>query len=275
MAEWIERVDRGTNTTILNEHVLRYAFAVPLIHTSSVWADLGCGTGAAAAEAVRDTFGGRLILVDKDAEALNLARREFELGEVVALEADLANASDLRRIKETVLTGHPGGHRCITCFEVVEHLEDFEPLISQLVELAEEYACTIALSVPNDAFTGVDNPYHETVWGEASVEELRSLLPHAHVFGAQYPFTGSCIHVEEQPTHHEIGIDVATDRVPSHFLLLFGPRSTDVRSLAGVTPVDLDEQRAWERRRESDLDYYRQWAEELASREPSDRPVSP
>jgi 2-polyprenyl-3-methyl-5-hydroxy-6-metoxy-1,4-benzoquinol methylase len=271
MAEWIERVDRGTNPAILHEHVLRYAFALPLINGSSVWADLGCGTGTAAAEATQSAFDGRLILVDNDPKALDLARREFHARELVALEANLSDQADLSRIEEALSRGGPDGHRCITCFEVIEHLDNFEPLIGKLVNLAETKACTVALSVPNDAFSGVDNPYHETVWGEASVQELRSLLPKSHVFGAQYPLSGSCIHVAEQPMSHQIAIDAATNRVPSHYLLAFGQQATEVTSSAGVTQIDLDEHRAWERRREADLDYYQQWADELAGREAAER----
>jgi 2-polyprenyl-3-methyl-5-hydroxy-6-metoxy-1,4-benzoquinol methylase len=270
MAEWIERVDRGTSPVILHEHVLRYAFAMPLINGSSVWVDLGCGTGAAAAEALQGAYRGRLILVDNDPTALDLAQREFHADELVSLEADLSDPAELSRVEEALSQGGPDAHRCITCFEVIEHLDNFEPLIGHLVNLAETKACTVSLSVPNDAFSGVDNPYHETVWGEASVEELRSVLPKTHVFGAQYSLSGSCIQLPEEPTRHQINVDVAADGVPSHYLLAFGPRATEVTSAAAVTQIDLDEHRAWERRREADLDYYQQWADELAGRRPAD-----
>jgi SAM-dependent methyltransferase len=270
MAEWIERVDRGTSPVILHEHVLRYAFALPLISGSSVWVDLGCGTGAAAAEALQGAYAGRLVLVDNDPMALDLAQREFQAGELVTLKADLSDPADLSRVEEALSHGGPDAYRCITCFEVIEHLDNFEPLIGHLVNLAETEAYTVTLSVPNDAFSGVDNPYHHTVWGEASVEELRSLLPESHVFGSQYSLSGSCIQLPEEPTRHQVTTDVNVDRVPSHFLLAFGPRATEVTSAAAVTQIDLDEHRAWERRREADLDYYQQWADELAGRSPAD-----
>jgi 2-polyprenyl-3-methyl-5-hydroxy-6-metoxy-1,4-benzoquinol methylase len=274
MTEWIERVDRGTTPAILNEHVLRYAFAMPLVRTSAAWADLGCGTGAAAAAAAEGRFGGRLILADNDAGALAAAQRELQAaGEVVAIEADLTDSADLDRLEKAIVSGDAEEHRCITCFEVVEHLDDFGPLIDRLVRLAEVANCTVCLSVPNDAFTGVENPFHETVWGEASVEELRSLLPETHVAGAQYALTGSCIQIDEQPAQHRLVVDVAPDRVPSHYLLVFGPRTAELRPAARIDQIDLDQQRTWERQREADLDYYRQWAEELAGHLPADRAV--
>src|SRR5215211_2750748 len=246
MADWIERVERGTNPVILNEHVLRYAFAMPVIRGSAAWADLGCGTGAAAAEAAEGGFGGRLILVDNDAGALAAAQQELQSGEVVAIEADLSDSADLDRIELALVKGGPDEQRCVTCFEVVE---------------------------PNDAFTGVENPFHETVWGEASVEELRSLLPEAHLAGAQYALTGSCIQLDEQPSQHRLAVDVPPGQVPSHYLLVFGPRAAEVHPGARIAAIDLDEQRAWERRREADLDYYRQSAEELAGDLRADRAV--
>ena len=273
MTDWIERVERGTNPVILNEHVLRYAFAMPVIRGSAAWADLGCGTGAAAAEAAEGGFGGRLILVDNDAGALAAAQQELQSGEVVAIEADLTDSADLDRIELALVKGGPDEQRCVTCFEVVEHLDDFGPLIGRLVRLAETAGCTVCLSVPNDAFTGVENPFHETVWGEASVEELRSLLPEAHLAGAQYALTGSCIQLDEQPSQHRLAVDVPPGQVPSHYLLVFGPRAAEVHPGARIAAIDLDEQRAWERRREADLDYYRQSAEELAGDLRADRAV--
>jgi SAM-dependent methyltransferase len=273
MTNWIERVERGTNPVILNEHVLRYAFAMPVIRGSAAWADLGCGTGAAATQAAEGSFGGRLILVDNDAGALAAAQRELRGAEVVAMDADLTDPADLDRIEDALVNGDPDEQRCITCFEVVEHLDDFAPLIGRLVRLAETENCTVFLSVPNDAFTGVENPFHETVWGEASVAELRSLLPEAHLACAQYALTGSCIQLDEQPAQHRLVVDVAADRVPSHYLLVFGPRAAELRPAARVDQIDRDEQRTWERQREAELDYYRQWAEELAGNLPADRAV--
>ena len=270
MTDWIERVERSTNPAILNEHVLRYAFAMPVVRGSSAWADLGCGTGAAAAEAAQGSFEGRLILVDNEARALEAAQRELRGAEVVAMDADLTDPADLDRIEDALVNGDPDEQRCITCFEVVEHLDDFAPLIGRLVRLAETENCTVFLSVPNDAFTGVENPFHETVWGEASVAELRSLLPEAHLACAQYALTGSCIHLDEQPAQHPLAVDVAPERVPSHYLLVFGRRAPEARPAARIAQIDLDQQRTWERQREADLDYYRQWVEEAAGRLPAD-----
>jgi hypothetical protein len=246
---------------------------MPLIRGSSVWADLGCGTGVAAARATQGDHKGRLILVDNDEEALELARCEFQASEVITLRADLADSAEIGRVEQALLRGDPDEHRFITCFEVIEHLDNFEPLVGRLVELAEESACTVALSVPNDVFSGINNPFHETVWGEASLDELRSLLPRSHVMGAQYPLAGSCIQLDDRPGRHQMTADAIRGQVATHYLLAFGPRATEVSPVAAVTWVDLNEQRAWERQREADLDYYQQWADELATPAPADDSV--
>lgn len=265
MVEWIERVDRGTDPVIFQEHVLRYSFAAPLIQGSSLWADLGCGTGAAAADALQGRFAGRLVLVDKDAAALAAAAREFDSNEPISVEADLADTLGFGRVEDALLKNDSEGRRCITCFEVIEHLDDFGPLIGRLVELADASTCTVALSVPNDAFSGVDNPYHRTVWGEASVEELRSLLPQSQLVGFQYPLTGSSIELANA-SQQEVTVESPEERVPSHYLIVFGPRAPEVVPVAGVRRLDLDERRAWEQRLNADLDYYRQLADGLPGR---------
>ena len=119
--------------------------------------------------------------------------------------------------------------------------------------------------MPNDAFSGVENPYHRTVWGEASVEELRSLLPESHLVGFQYPLTGSSIELANA-SQQEVIVGSAGERVPSHYLIVFGPRAPEVVPVAGVTRLDLDERRAWEQRLNADLDYYRQLADGLPGR---------
>src|SRR5436305_1635701 len=50
---------------------------------------------------------------------------------------------------------------------------------------------------------------------------------------------------------------------PPHFLAAFGPRAGSVAGTAAVVHTDLDEQRAWERQRESDVAFYQHAAAEL------------
>jgi hypothetical protein len=270
MANWIERVDRATDPAILNEHALRYRFAAPLIESSAVWGDLGCGTGAAAAQAV-GRFNGRLVLVELDAEALEAAAGEQISAEVVPVHADLSAPSDLVRVRDALVGGNSAGSGCLTCFETIEHLVDFVPLVTLLAELAEEERFTVALSVPNDAFTGVENPYHRTVWGESSVEELRRLVPEP-VLAHQYALAGSCVQeVSQEPATYAASVEVSSERIPSHHILVFGPRAREVAPVFGVVQADLASSRRLETAREADLQYFRRIAEDAGALRTADK----
>jgi hypothetical protein len=57
--------------------------------------------------------------------------------------------------------------------------------------LADHHDFTVSLSVPNDAFWSIENPFHHTMWGEGAFEELRRLLPADHVVARQFALQGS------------------------------------------------------------------------------------
>ena len=253
MNVWEERITRGTNAAIRVEHDARYRMAAPAIRAAPVWCDLGCGNGIAAASALDGRFDGRMVLVDLADEALDHARRELQAADTVTLRADLAAEEDLRRVRDAVLDGGPDGG-CVTCFEVAEHLTSFVPLIEMLVGLARHHGFTVALSVPNDAFWSIENPFHHTMWGEGAFEELRRLLPEDHVVARQVALHGSLIQVEGAvDSGHSVEVEPPTGTTPTHFLVVFGPGATLFAGTAQVGEADLVEQRRWERQRESDL----------------------
>ena len=254
MIDWQERITRETGAAIRVEHRVRYAVAAPLIARAPLWADLGCGNGIAAAEALDGRLPGRIVLVDASEDALGQATREFE-AEVSALQADLAAGADLERLREVLTSGDAEGG-CLTAFEVVEHLADFVPMIELLVELAAEHAFTAVLSVPNDAFWAIENPYHLTRWGEGAFAELRSLLPEGHVVVRQHALQGSVAVIEgSEQERRTVSIEPAPAPVATHFLVAFGPAAEQLGGAADVAGADLLEQRRWERQRESDLAY--------------------
>jgi len=255
MPDWQERIDRGTRPAIRAEHELRYAAAAPIVRASDTWIDLGCGNGLAAAAGIGDTYEGCAVLVDVDADAVELAAQTVAAREVVALTADLAVAEGVERVREQVAAGGENATVCITCFETIEHLASFVPLVELLAELAEEAACTVVLSVPNDAFFGVENPHHATMWSEAAVEELRGLLPAEHRRVQQVMLQGSAL-VEAGEDTQEVAMVSATADVPTHELLAFGPLAGDLAITSRIVQTDLDEQRRWERQRESDLAFH-------------------
>jgi hypothetical protein len=217
-----------------------------------VWIDLGCGAGVAAADALEDRFGGHAILVDAAQDALDEATAIVSAGTTTAVRADLADQADVARVRTAALEAGPGG--CLTCFEVVEHLSTFVPLLELMVELTTEHGYSAILSVPNDAFWALENPFHQTMWGEGAFEELRRLLPEPHVIARQVPVTGSAIVLEDLTADLAVpAVPVERDRVPSHFIAAFGPRADTLRPLAFATAADLDGQRTWERQREAQL----------------------
>jgi SAM-dependent methyltransferase len=257
MADWQERITRDTKPSIRVEHDLRYAVAAPLIQDAPAWVDLGCGAGVAAADALGEAQLGRVVLVDADADALDQAGRDLRARDTARVQADLATDEGVATVRDA-LGETPG---VITCFEVIEHLTTFVPLIGALIELAEQ-GWTVVLSVPNDAFWALENPYHETMWGEGAFEELRRLLPEDAVVARQIPLDGSHLVVDDRPLDLP-AVTPRADAIPSHFLAAFGPRAGELAPRALAIPSDLDGRRTWERQRESTLAVLEAELEEL------------
>jgi hypothetical protein len=251
--DWQERITRDTNPAIRIEHDLRYRLAAPVIREAPVWGDLGCGNGLAAASALGGPIEGRAVLVDVAEDALRQAEREIQAGGAVTIRADLAADEDVRRVRDALLEGGADGG-CVTCFEVIEHLTSFVPLMDMLVELATAHGFTVALSVPNDAFWSIENPFHHTVWGEGAFEELRRLLPEDHVVAQQFALHGSLMQVDgEQDGRQAIEMAAASGAPPTHFLVGVGPNTAQLTGGAAVGMADLVEERRWQRQRESDI----------------------
>src|SRR5439155_4885616 len=107
------------------------------------------------------------------------------------LPGDLTDPAHLQRVGEALLA--LGNEPVATCFEVVEHLSSFLPLMEWSSMLARERGATFVLSVPNDAFWSIQNPHHLTAWGEGAFEELRQLLPADHTLLRQVALSGSAM----------------------------------------------------------------------------------
>ena len=253
MPDWQERITRHTHPDVRVEHDIRYRLAEPLILGARTWADLGCGNGVAAADVVGGPYPGRAVFVDVEQEAVDSAVAAVGAAEPVGLVADLTDPDALARVRETVLQGE--GPRAITAFEVIEHLSTFVPFVEMLSELAEAGEATVLLSVPNDDFWALDNPFHASMWGEGSFAELRSLLPGGAVVAHQLALQGSAV-VPEGHDGEQVNVPIKPDAegaVPTHFLAAMGPQAGLLTVHAGVAQTDLDEKRRWERQREADL----------------------
>jgi SAM-dependent methyltransferase len=251
MPDWYERITQETPPDILAEHDLRYALAAPLIAESKLWCDLGCGNGIGAATALAGRRpGGRVVLVDNDAEAIAAARSELGVADAVSLAADLASRDGLARVREHV-AGEEG--TLITCFEVVEHLESFAELVTMLCELVEGGGTTVVMSVPNDAFWNMRNPYHLAAWGEGAMAELRSVLPPGHVVLHQVALSGSAVLPADAEERFDVQMQARAAGEPTHFIVAMGQHAERVQPGAQVAQVDTVAQRSWERQREAHL----------------------
>jgi Methyltransferase small domain len=254
MSNWQERITRDTTPGIRIEHELRYRAAAPLISRDGAWADLGCGNGVAAAAAFGTARARRMVLVDLDADAVASAAQELDAPDATQLAGDLTDPEILDAIGESLLS--VPGERLVTCFEVVEHLASFVPLLEWSVELAREHRVTFLLSVPNDAFWSIQNPHHQAVWGEGSFAQLRRLLPAQHTLLRQLALSGSALasYDEHSPETHDVVVEVGGPAaVATHFIAAYGPRSGELRRSAIAAETDMLAQRRWERERESNL----------------------
>ncbi len=266
MPDWQERIDAGTRPATRAEHALRYALAAPLIHAAARWADLGCGNGTGAADALGDEpYGGSALLVDRDQAVADAAAAALQARETTALALDLADAGALASLREQLADDDS---LLVTCFETIEHLSDFAPLVTLLLELAARPQTTVLLSVPNDDFWAIENPHHRTAWGAGAVAELRSLLPAGHVAFQQVVLEGSALAPLDAEVSTEAAVALAPG-VPSHLLVAFGAEAAKVAAAlpqARVAQADVAEQRRWERQRESDLLYHVAAVRELETR---------
>jgi SAM-dependent methyltransferase len=252
MSDWQERITQETAPAIRVEHELRYRLAAPLIAAAGTWADLGCGNGLAAAAALGAERPGRLVLVDRDPDVVARAALELAGEDAVELPGDLTDPGLLGQIGEALVAGD--GTAVVTCFEVVEHLATFLPLIEWSTQLARERGVTFLLSVPNDAFWAIQNPHHLTSWSEGAFEELRRLLPAEQTLVRQVALAGSALIPWEEQETHELSVQAGgAGTVATHFIVAFGPHHEQLSRFALAAQAEVLEQRRWERERESNL----------------------
>jgi hypothetical protein len=254
---WEERISPTSDALLVGEHEARYRFARHAIEHADVWCDLGCGTGAGSVRALGDVLPADVVLVDADPEALDAVGRTFGDRTPETRQVDLTSTDELAALGERLTSG--GGAVLLTCFEVIEHLVDFVPLLEWLGAMADGGA-TVVISVPNDVFTSVKNPFHLTMWGSSTVEELRGLLPADHVVATQVALAGSAVAPLSDPTPQvPVTASVELTGVPLQYLIAFGTRAGELETSAVVLAADVVAQRVWERQREVDNEYYR-WA---------------
>lgn len=262
-----ERIAPTSAPELVAEHEARYRFARPAIRGAGTWCDLSCGTAAGSSRAMEGELPPRVVLTDIDPDALAGAVERLERSrdgagdgagvgsgiesEVVDLTSPLALDGLCRRLEEGP------GPLVVTCFEVIEHLPTFVPLVTTLLELGR-HGATVVVSAPNDAFSGVTNPFHVTSWGSSSVAELRQMLPADHVVAHQVSLEGTAVAVPGQPLAAPLlAPDGQFDVPPLAYLLAWGPAAAALGPCSVTSVSDTLAHRVWESQRDVDNRYFR------------------
>ncbi len=160
-----ERVVPGqVDCDLWNEHFARYLFAARLARRKRVL-DIGCGTGYGAAELAR--VAASVTGFDSSPEAIALACSAYPVPNLHFL---VASAS--------AIPFHDAAFRLITCFEVIEHLADWQTLLQEAHRLLARGGQFI-VSTPNKLYYAESreqvgpNPFHIH---EFEYEEFKEVL---------------------------------------------------------------------------------------------------
>ena len=168
-----ERVIPGkTDPDLMNEHWARYQFAEPLVHGKLV-VDAGCGVGYGSAFLATSA---RLVLaLDTSAEALGAAREEYAHPKVALINADCGR-----------LPVPDASVDVISAFEVIEHMDDWQTLISEAARVLAPHG-QLLVSTPNRIYSQESreelNPFHVHEFEYSEFEsELRKRFPYVMLF---------------------------------------------------------------------------------------------
>lgn len=162
-----ERVVPGQVTDdLMNEHLVRYAFASGFVREGMRILDAGCGTGYGTYALAQDSPLTRVTGVDISPEAIEYARLNYVGDNCVFTVADLERSEWPSESFDLVVS-----------FEVIEHIKQPEIFLRCIAEALSKEGCLI-VSTPNrkmysDAIPGYHNPFHVK---EFYHEEFVSLL---------------------------------------------------------------------------------------------------
>ena len=237
------------------EHEVRYRAAAAIIAEAALWCDLGCGTGTAAAAALEQPPA-RAVLVDRDPALAEEAAGRVGAG-AVALAADLARPEDVERVRAAILDGE-GETRVVTCFETLERLETFVPLVEMLADAGERHGVTVVLGLPDDALGAPADAARRSTWTEAAFEELRRLLPDDTVEVPQVALAGSVVLAGRTAgeIELELPVSVPVEEVrPTHRIVAFGPAAPRLLPAGAAGPYDAAADRAASRLRDAQLEH--------------------
>lgn len=165
------------HSTSFQEHITRYIFAADYVK-GGVILDAGCGTGYGAAYLARR--GAKAVFgVDIAPEAIEYSRTHYEDDSVSYSVMDCANLGFPDETFDAVVS-----------LEVIEHLADPEPYLSEMRRVLKADGVFI-LSTPNKAIHSPNsdrplNPFHFKEYGIAELEEkLSAYFGVVALFGQQ------------------------------------------------------------------------------------------
>lgn len=180
MAEFTgERVIPGqVDVDLWNEHFARYAFATRLARKRRVL-DAGCGAGYGSSELAQTAAS--VIAIDVAATAVNYARANYAAANLTFLQASCSQ-----------IPFRDASFDLIVSFEVIEHLHDWQNLLTEARRLLAPGGQFI-VSTPNKSYYAESrklsgpNPYHDH---EFTLEEFREALaavfPHVAMFAQNH-----------------------------------------------------------------------------------------
>jgi SAM-dependent methyltransferase len=156
--------------SLFNEHLARYRFALRLIRDLGLrgsFVDAGCGAGYGSAQ-VATADGVEVLGIDIAEEAVRHAREHY--GSVPNLRFTRASC--------TAIPVADGSVRLLTCFEVIEHLADWQALLREAARVIEPGGLFL-VSTPNQLYYAESrkiagpNPFHVH---EFTYQEFRTEL---------------------------------------------------------------------------------------------------
>jgi len=160
-----ERVIPGeVDTDLWNEHVARYLFAARLARHKRVL-DIACGTGYGTHELAATAASA--VGIDRAPEAIQYAQSRYGRLHLTYLQAAAGE-----------LPFSDSSFDLVTAFEVIEHLTDWQPLLSEARRLLRPGG-QFVVSTPNKLYyeksreQAGPNPFHEH---EFTFEEFRGAL---------------------------------------------------------------------------------------------------
>jgi ubiquinone/menaquinone biosynthesis C-methylase UbiE len=170
-----ERVIPGhVELDLWNEHRARYIFADRLAEGKRIL-DIGSGSGYGAAELAQTAVS--VHGIDVSVDAVRYSRSEFTRDNLCFMAASAAS-----------LPFRDGAFDLITCFEVIEHLHDWDRLLTEAYRVLDP-AGLLLISTPNKSYYTEsrgpegENPFHVHEFEAAEFEnELSKVFPHVLLF---------------------------------------------------------------------------------------------